>query len=111
MEVGGRVRGVSVIGCRGCRAVEACRIPHSILLMTQEPAEPETRLEDVARRRLRTLRLARDWTLDELARRTNIGASTISRIETGHRRLAVDDLAELAQGLGDHRRRDPGRGP
>jgi len=67
--------------------------------MTQERAEPETRLEDVARRRLRSLRLARDWTLDELARRTNIGASTISRIETGHRRLAVDDLAELARAL------------
>ena len=67
--------------------------------MKQERAEPETRLEDVARRRLRSLRLARDWTLDELARRTNIGASTISRIETGHRRLAVDDLAELARAL------------
>ena len=67
--------------------------------MKQERAEPETRLEDVARRRLRTLRLARDWTLDELARRSNIGASTISRIETGHRRLAVDDLADLARAL------------
>ena len=47
----------------------------------------------------RSLRLARGWTLDELARRSNIGASTISRIETGHRRLAVDDLADLARAL------------
>jgi transcriptional regulator with XRE-family HTH domain len=67
--------------------------------MKQDELAPGSRLEDVARRRLRTLRLARDWTLDELARRSNIGASTISRIETGHRRLAVDDLADLARAL------------
>lgn len=59
----------------------------------------ETRLEDVARRRLRSLRVARGWTLDELARRSNIGASTISRIETGRRRLAIDNLAALASAL------------
>jgi transcriptional regulator with XRE-family HTH domain len=37
--------------------------------------------------------------LEELARRSNIGASTISRIETGHRRLAIDNLADLARAL------------
>ena len=37
--------------------------------------------------------------MDELARRSNIGASTISRIETGHRRLAIDNLADLAKAL------------
>lgn len=57
-------------------------------------------VEDVARRRLRSLRLARGWTLDELSRRSNIGASTISRLETGHRRLAIDNLADLARALG-----------
>ena len=61
--------------------------------------DPPTRIEDVARRRLRSLRVARGWTLDELARRSNIGASTISRIETGHRRLAIDNLADLAKAL------------
>ena len=60
---------------------------------------PETRVEDVVRRRLRSLRVARGWTLDDLARRSNIGASTISRIETGHRRLAIDNLADLAWAL------------
>ena len=60
---------------------------------------PETRVEDVVRQRLRSLRQARGWTLDELARRSNIGASTISRIETGHRRLAIDNLADLARAL------------
>jgi transcriptional regulator with XRE-family HTH domain len=67
--------------------------------MKQEAILPEARLEDVARRRLRGLRLARGWTLDELARRSNIGASTISRIETGHRRLAIDNLVDLARAL------------
>ncbi|MGH9176116.1 MAG: helix-turn-helix domain-containing protein, partial [Vicinamibacterales bacterium] len=43
--------------------------------------------------------MARGWTLDDLARRSNIGASTISRIETGHRRLAIDNLADLARAL------------
>jgi len=59
----------------------------------------ETRVEEVVRRRLRSLRVARGWTLDDLARRSNIGASTISRIETGHRRLAIDNLADLARAL------------
>jgi transcriptional regulator with XRE-family HTH domain len=60
---------------------------------------PETGIEDLVRRRLRSLRVARGWTLDHLARRSNIGASTISRIETGHRRLAIDNLATLARAL------------
>lgn len=56
-------------------------------------------LEEVARRRLRTLRQARGWTLDDLAARAHLGASTISRIETGQRRLAVDQLVTLARAL------------
>jgi mannose-6-phosphate isomerase-like protein (cupin superfamily) len=60
---------------------------------------PESRVEDVVRRRIRSLRLARGWTLDDLARRSHIGASTISRLETGHRRLAIDNLADLARAL------------
>ena len=62
--------------------------------------EPSPDLEELARRRIRSLRLARGWTLDELARRSHIGASTISRIETGHRRLALDNLVHLAKALG-----------
>lgn len=67
--------------------------------MQQEATSSDTRLESVARRRLRSLRAARGWTLDELSRRSDIGASTISRIETGHRRLAIDHLAALARAL------------
>ena len=57
-------------------------------------------LELVTRRRLRSLRLARGWSLDELAKRAHIGPSTISRIETGHRRIALDQLVALARALG-----------
>jgi transcriptional regulator with XRE-family HTH domain len=57
-------------------------------------------LEETARRRLRTLRQARGWTLDDLAARAHVGASTISRIETGQRRLALDQLVTLARALG-----------
>src|SRR4051812_23279167 len=67
--------------------------------MTQAADAQGSRVEDVARRRLRSLRQARGWTLDELALRSHISASTISRIETGHRRLAVDHLADLARAL------------
>ena len=57
-------------------------------------------LEETARRRLRTLRQARGWSLDDLAARSHVGASTISRIETGQRRLALDQLVTLARALG-----------
>lgn len=67
--------------------------------MKQDTSVAAARIQDVARRRLRSLRQARGWTLEELARRSHIGASTISRIETGHRRLAIDNLVDLAKAL------------
>lgn len=59
----------------------------------------DTTIENIARRRLRSLRESRGWSIDELARRSHIGPSTISRIETGHRRLALDHLVTLAEAL------------
>ena len=56
-------------------------------------------VEDATRHRIRSLRLARGWSLEELARRSHISASTISRIETGRRRLALDHLVALARAL------------
>jgi len=65
------------------------------------PTTPDyNSVEDGARLRIRTLRQSKGWSLDELARRSHIGASTISRIETGHRRIAVDHLVSLAGALG-----------
>lgn len=62
--------------------------------MTQENS-----LESVARRRLRSLRQARGWSLEELGRRAGIGPSTLSRLETGQRRMALDHLVSLARVL------------
>ncbi len=56
-------------------------------------------LERIARRRLRSLRQARGWSLEELGRRASIGPSTLSRLETGQRRLALDHLVALARAL------------
>ena len=63
--------------------------------MTQEmPA-----VDDLVRKRLRALRLARGLSLGELAERTHLSAATLSRLETGSRRLALDQLVLLARAL------------
>lgn len=56
-------------------------------------------IEDVVRTRLRSLRQTLGLSLDELANRTNLGASTISRIETGKRTIGLDVLVPLARAL------------
>jgi transcriptional regulator with XRE-family HTH domain len=60
----------------------------------------EQDLEALVRQRIRSLRLARGWSLDALAGRCGLGPSTLSRIETGHRRIALDQLVPIAQALG-----------
>lgn len=56
-------------------------------------------LETLARSRLRSLRTTLGYSLDELAGRTNLSASTISRVETGKRALGLDVLVPLAHAL------------
>lgn len=56
--------------------------------------------EAAARRRLRTLRLARGMSQAELARRTNMATSSLSRLESGERHLSVDLLTPIAVALG-----------
>lgn len=63
------------------------------------PIGQDQSIESTVRHRVRSLRQARGWSLDELARRTHIGASTLSRLETGGRRLAIDHLVALARAL------------
>lgn len=67
---------------------------HRILPITHEDPTERT-----VRRRLRALRQARGWSLEELGSRANLGPSTISRLETGRRRIAIDHLATLARAL------------
>ena len=44
--------------------------------------------------------MARGWSLDDLARRCQLSPSNLSRIETGHRRVALDQLIPIARALG-----------
>jgi transcriptional regulator with XRE-family HTH domain len=71
------------------------RYGHSILRMTQDGE-----LDGLVRQRIRGLRAARGWSLDDLAARCYLSPSTLSRIETGHRRIALDQLAPIARALG-----------
>jgi transcriptional regulator with XRE-family HTH domain len=57
-------------------------------------------LDALVRQRIRGLRAARGWSLDDLAVRSYLSPSTLSRIETGHRRIALDQLAPIARALG-----------
>jgi transcriptional regulator with XRE-family HTH domain len=65
-----------------------------LLRMTQDL------IDDVVRQRIRSLRLSLGWTLDTLSSRCYLSPSTLSRIETGHRRIALDQLVPIAQALG-----------
>jgi transcriptional regulator with XRE-family HTH domain len=53
-----------------------------------------------ARRRLRELRTEQGLTLQQVAERASIDISTLSRLEAGKRRLALDHLPALAAALG-----------
>lgn len=59
----------------------------------------ELDLDTVIRKRIRGLRLARGWSLDALAARCHLSPSNLSRIETGHRRIALDQLVPIARAL------------
>ncbi len=50
--------------------------------------------------RLRTARQARGWTLDDLAERAQISASTLSRLEAGKRQANLELLVPLTRLLG-----------
>ncbi|GAB2882828.1 helix-turn-helix domain-containing protein [Streptomyces mayteni] len=67
--------------------------------MAQGEGERDGELDSLVRGRLRALRVAQGLSLDELAARANLSPSTLSRIETGRRRLALDQLAVLARAL------------
>lgn len=57
-------------------------------------------LDALVRKRIRSLRLAKGWSLDDLAARCYLSPSTLSRIETGHRRISLDQLSPIARALG-----------
>ena len=68
---------------------------HTILRMLQEADD----LDGLVRMRIRALRVARGLSLEDLAARAQLSQSTLSRIENGQRRLALDQLVTLARAL------------
>jgi transcriptional regulator with XRE-family HTH domain/quercetin dioxygenase-like cupin family protein len=60
----------------------------------------ESDLNGLVRQRIRGLRVALGWSLDDLAARCYLSPSTLSRIETGHRRISLDQLSSIARALG-----------
>lgn len=62
-------------------------------------AKTEDSVDARVRRRLRELRVQHGLTLDDVASRSNIDVSTLSRLESGKRRLALDHLPRLAAAL------------
>ena len=72
-------------------------------MATRSPSTSTTPTETTearVRRRLRELRLASGLTLREVAARAHLDVSTLSRLETGQRRLVLDHLPPLADALG-----------
>jgi transcriptional regulator with XRE-family HTH domain len=80
----------------------ACRKEHATLRYSQENRGVTSELneiERVVRSRLRSLRTTLGLSLDEVAARTNLSPSTISRVETGKRTISLDVLLPLASAL------------
>jgi transcriptional regulator with XRE-family HTH domain len=64
-------------------------------------ANPTTEsIDERVRRRLRELRLEQGLTLQQVSELANVDISTLSRLESGKRRLALDHLPGLAAALG-----------
>lgn len=65
----------------------------------QAKTSEEENVDALVRRRLRELRQQRGLTLEDVAKRAQIDVSTLSRLESGKRRLALDHLPRLATAL------------
>lgn len=61
--------------------------------------EQENHIDALVRRRIRALRLAQGWSLETLAKYSFLSPSNLSRIETGSRRIALDQLVAIAHAL------------
>jgi transcriptional regulator with XRE-family HTH domain len=61
--------------------------------------EAKDSVDVLVRRRLRELRTQRGLTLEDVAHAARIDVSTLSRLESGKRRLALDHLPRLAAAL------------
>ena len=71
-----------------------------LLRVAQMGAAPQTPRPLNLGERVRQLRQARDWTLEEAARRAGLARSTLSKIENAQMSPTFDAVQKLAHGLG-----------
>ncbi len=76
---------------KGLAVFARCRIASKEVVMSE--------IEQIVRTRLRSLRQAQGLSLDDMAERSHLSPSTISRIETGKRAISLDVLLPLARAL------------
>lgn len=80
--------------------------------MAHDDAEPDEEAQKIGER-LRNMRMSHGLTIGQLAKLSNVPASTISKIENGHLRPSLVNAINLAQALGENlgfligRYRDP----
>jgi transcriptional regulator with XRE-family HTH domain len=67
---------------------------------TSTSSSTPTSTDALVRARLRALRVDRGLSQEEVAARAGMAASTLSRLESGDRRFALDHIAPLAAALG-----------
>jgi transcriptional regulator with XRE-family HTH domain len=80
-----------------------CELANWVAVMAtrlRNSSTPSETTDERVRRRLRELRLANGLTLRQVAARAHLDVSTLSRLESGQRRLALDHLPPLADALG-----------
>jgi transcriptional regulator with XRE-family HTH domain len=68
--------------------------------MSADNRKDAPRSNDLLGRRVRRLRREAGWTLAELAERTRLATSTLSKVENNLLSLTYNNLTKLAQGLG-----------
>ncbi|MEM9438759.1 MAG: helix-turn-helix transcriptional regulator, partial [Pseudomonadota bacterium] len=73
--------------------------PTSIIRIARESGEEEVAAPLDLGRRVRELRKARDWTLEQAASQAGLARSTLSKIENGQMSPTYDALKKLAVGL------------
>lgn len=72
----------------------------ALLASPDQTGPVHTDVEGLVRARLRATRHRLGWSLDDLAERAHLSASTISRIETGKRSISLEVLVTLARAMG-----------
>ena len=72
----------------------------SLIRLARASGEPETPVALDLGARVRELRKARAWTLEQAARQAGLARSTLSKIENGQMSPTYDALRKLADGLG-----------